>query len=192
MSGSHLGAYGIFTARQEAENAIDALIKAGFRGEDISVLACNSDATGESLLKRNEIPEAEAADAAESGATANAVAGAFGLLAGIGAVAVPEAGTFIAAGPIMGGLAAAATGSSAGGDTAAGAISGALASAGIPEEDAQRYEERVKQKAILVAVRCDDAEWVRQAKSILQGSHAEDVSAVGEAQGEDAGMQKAG
>jgi hypothetical protein len=192
MTHAHMTAYGIFAARPEAENGVDALIKAGFRTEDISVLAADRDAADEPFLKQNEVSETEAAEAAESGTVTSTVAGVFGLLAGIGAIAVPEAGTFIAAGPIMGGLAGAATGSSAGGDMAAGGISGALAGAGIPDEDAKRYEERVKQKAILVSVRCDDGEWMRQAKSILEGSRAEDAGSVGEAPAEDEGEKKAG
>jgi hypothetical protein len=60
-----------------------------------------------------------------------------GLLAGIGALAIPGLGPFIAAGPIMAALSGAAAGATAGGVVA-------LVGLGIPEYEAKAYEERLK------------------------------------------------
>jgi hypothetical protein len=64
--------------------------------------------------------------------------GALGWMVGIGALAIPRLGPFIAAGPIMAALAGAAGGAAAGG------LAGALIGMGIPEYEAKRYGERSK------------------------------------------------
>jgi len=117
---------------------------------------------------------------APEGATAGAASGAvlggiLGWLAGIGALAIPGLGPFIAAGPIMGMLA----GAGAAGVT--GGIVGALVGMGIPEYEAKRYEGRVKEGGILLSVHCDSTEWVKRAKKTLEETGAEDISSAGEA-----------
>jgi len=97
-----------------------------------------------------------------------------GLLAGIGALAIPGLGPFIAAGPIMGALAGLGAGAATGG------FIGALVGMGMPEYEAKRYEGRVKDGGILVSVHCDNSEWVSRAKDVLKGSGAEDISSAGE------------
>ena len=67
---------------------------------------------------------------------------------------------------------------------AAGAISGitgALIGMGIPEHEARRYEERIKSGGILLSVHCDNSEWTKKAKELLENTGAEDVSSTGEA-----------
>ena len=97
-----------------------------------------------------------------------------GWLAGIGALAIPGVGPFIAAGPIMAALAGAGVGGAVGG------IVGALVGMGIPEYEAKRYEGRVKNGGILLSVHCDNSEWTKKAKQILEDTGAEDVSSTGE------------
>src|SRR5690242_4339095 len=164
--------YGIYRNRDQAENAVDRLVAAGFRTEDISVLLPENVGTKDfAHEKHTKAPEGTA-----TGATAGGVVGGtLGLLAGIGALAIPGLGPFIAAGPIMGALA----GLGAGG--AIGGMVGALAGLGIPEYEAKRYEGRIKSGGILVSVHCDDSEWTRKAKDILERTGAEDVSSTGEA-----------
>jgi hypothetical protein len=101
--------------------------------------------------------------------------GALGWLAGIGALAIPGLGPFIAAGPIMAALAGAGVGGAVGG------LAGALIGMGIPEYEAKRYEGRVKDGGILLSVHCDDSAWTKKAKEILERTGAEDVSSTGEA-----------
>lgn len=102
-------------------------------------------------------------------AKTNEVAGgALGWLVGIGALAIPGLGPFIAAGPIMAALAGAGVGGAVGG------LTGALIGTGIPEYEAKRYEGRVKAEGILISVHCDSSEWTKRAKEILENTGAED------------------
>ena len=101
--------------------------------------------------------------------------GALGWLAGIGALAIPGVGPFIAAGPIMGALAGAGVGGAVGG------LVGALVGMGIPEYEAKRYEGRVREGGVLLSVHCDNSDWVKRAKDLLKQTGADDVSSTGEA-----------
>jgi hypothetical protein len=164
--------YGIFRDTMHVENAVDRLAGAGFRTEDISVLIPENLGNKEfAHLKNTKAPEGTA-----TGATAGGVVGGtLGLLAGIGALAIPGLGPFIAAGPIMGALA----GIGAGG--AIGGIVGALVGMGVPEYEAKRFEGRIKEGGILMSVHCDNSDWVDRAKDVLKQTGAEDVSSTGEA-----------
>ena len=97
-----------------------------------------------------------------------------GWLLGIGALAIPGLGPFIAAGPIMAALAGAGVGGAVGG------LTGALIGMGIPEYEAKRYEGRVKDGGILLSVHSDDSTWTKRAKEILEHTGAQDVSSTGE------------
>ena len=101
--------------------------------------------------------------------------GVFGWLVGIGALAIPGLGPFIAAGPIMAALSGAAAGAAIGG------ISGALIGMGIPEYEAKRYEGKVKDGNILISVHTDDSTERARAKEIFDKAGAEDISYTGEA-----------
>lgn len=171
MAGKNTAAFGIFPSRAHAEQAVDALMAAGFRSDDISVLAPDQKTTHEMATEKNT----KAPEGTTTGVTAGgAVGGTLGLLAGIGALAIPGLGPFIAAGPIMGALAGLGVGAAAGG------LIGALVGMGIPEYEAKRYEGRVKDGGVLVSVHCDDSEWVGRAKDVLKRSGAEDISSAGE------------
>ena len=104
--------------------------------------------------------------------------GGLGWLVGIGALAIPGLGPFIAAGPIMAALAGAGVGGAVGG------LTGALIGMGIPEYVAKRYEGRVKDGGILLSVHSDDSQWTKKAKEILERTGAQDVSSSGEASSE--------
>ena len=101
-----------------------------------------------------------------------------GWLAGIGALAIPGLGPFIAAGPIMAALAGAGVGGAVGG------LTGALVGMGIPEYEAKRYEGRVKDGGILLSVHSDSSEETKRAKEILERTGAQDISSTGEARGD--------
>jgi hypothetical protein len=102
-----------------------------------------------------------------------------GWLLGVGALAIPGLGPFIAAGPIMAALAGAGVGGAVGG------IAGALIGMGIPEYEAKRYEGRVKDGGILLSVHCENSEWIKRAKQVLERTGAQDVSSSGEASSDD-------
>jgi len=102
---------------------------------------------------------------------------------GISALAIPGLGPFIAAGPMIAALAGSVVGTVAGeaaGEAISG-ITGALIGMGIPEHEARRYEERIKSGGILLSVHCDNSEWTKKAKELLENTGAVDVSSTGEA-----------
>src|SRR6202140_3808263 len=137
MAGKNTAVFGIFPSRTRAEQAVDALIAAGFRSSHISVLAPYQHSTKELATEKNT----KAPEGTTTGATAGgAIGGTLGLLAGIGALAIPGLGPFIAAGPIMGALAGLGVGGAVGG------LIGALVGMGIPEYEAKRYEGRMEEQ----------------------------------------------
>ena len=167
--------FGIFNSRLGAERGIDNLMAAGFRSDDISVLAPDQDSTKELATEKNtKAPEGATAGAATGGV----VGGTLGLLAGIGSLAIPGVGPLIAAGPIMATLAGLGAGAAAGG------FIGALVGMGIPEYEAKRYEGRVKNGGILVSVHCDNSDWTDRAEKVCKSSGADDISSTGEKKGQ--------
>lgn len=101
--------------------------------------------------------------------------GTLGWMVGIGALAIPGLGPFIAAGPIMAALAGAAGGAAAGG------LAGALIGMGIPEYEAKRYEGKIKDGNILISVHTEDGKQRERAKEIFIKDGAEDIAYTGEA-----------
>jgi hypothetical protein len=173
MSGKKVGVFGIYSTRVAVENATDSLVKAGFPTSDISVLLPESLGGPKDMgtEKATKAPEGAA-----TGATAGGViGGTLGVLAGIGLLAIPGLGPFIAAGPIMAGLAGLGVGGAVGGFT------GALIGMGIPEFEAKRYEGRLQKGGILLSVHCDTAEEIKRAKEVLKLAGGEDVTSTGEA-----------
>lgn len=121
--------------------------------------------------KHTKAPEGATAGAAAGGL----IGGALGLLAGIGALSIPGFGPFIAAGPLMGALSGLGAGGTIGG------VIGALVGSGIPEYEAKRYENRLKEGGILLAVRAHSDELAQRIKQLMQQHGAEDVSISSEA-----------
>lgn len=172
MSGKNTAAFGIYSNREQVEQGIDSLLAAKFRHEDISVLFPDNEGTKDFAHQKNtKAPEGATAGAGAGGA----IGGTLGLLVGIGALAIPGLGPFIAAGPIMAALAGMGVGGAVGG------LVGALVGMGIPEYEAKRYDGRVRQGGILISVHCDDSAWVGRAKGILKQTGAEDIASAGEA-----------
>ena len=79
-----------------------------------------------------------------------------------------------AAGPIIAMLSGAGVGGAVGG------VAGGLIGAGMPEYEAKRYEGRMKSGGILLSVHCDDSNYAKRAKAILEETGAEDISSMGE------------
>src|ERR1700686_1923425 len=173
MSSKKVGVFGIYSTRVAVENATDSLVKAGFPTSDISVLLPESLGGPKDMgtEKATKAPEGAAAGVTTGGI----IGGTLGLLAGVGLLAIPGLGPFIAAGPIMAGLAGLGVGGAGGG------LVGALVGMGIPEYEAKRYEGRVKDGGILLSVHCDSSDEVSHAKEILRHTGAADISSTGEA-----------
>lgn len=163
--------FGIYSSTQHAEEAIESMRAAGFRADDISVLVADNEGSKDFGHERHtKAPEGTAVGAA----TVGVLGGALGWLAGIGALAIPGIGPFIAAGPIMAALAGLGAGSIIGG------LGGALVGMGIPEYEAKRYEGRIRSGGVLVSVHCDDDHWVHRAKEMLRNTGAEDIASATE------------
>ncbi len=168
----NIAVYGIYRTREMVEHAVDELKKADFRNTDISVLFPEGSGTKDfAVAKDTKAPEG----AATGAGTGAVLGGALGWLMGIGLLAIPGIGPFIAAGPIMTALAGAGAGGLAGG------IAGALIGMGIPEYEAKRYEGRIKDGGILLSVHADDSAWKVKGKDILKHTGAEDMGVKGEA-----------
>ncbi len=179
----NISVYGIYRNRVQVEESIGHFRAHGFRAEDISVLLPetmgNKDMGVEAASKAPE-------GAVVGGTTGVLAGGVLGWLVGIGSLAIPGVGPFIAAGPIMAALAGAGAGAALGG------VAGGLVGAGIPEYEAQRYEGRIKNGGILVSIHCDDRNWSARAKEVLEATGAEDISSSGEAKADFAISDKPG
>jgi hypothetical protein len=173
--------FGIYQTRAATEEAVDALRHAGFRSEDLSALFPDNAGTKDFATEKNT----KAPEGATTGATSGVVVGGIlGWLTGIGLIAIPGLGPFIAAGPIIAALAG------AGAVGVVGGIVGALVGMGMPEYEAKRYEGRIKHGSILLSVHCDNSDWVKRAEEILKHTGAEDISSTHEAPADFAASEK--
>lgn len=172
MENKKTSVFGLFSSSTAAERGVEALVNAGFSNNAISVLMQDNQSTQDFAHEKNtKAPEGTAAGVATGGI----VGGTLGLLAGIGLLAIPGIGPFIAAGPIMGALAGLGVGGTVGG------LIGALVGMGIPEYEAKRYEGHLKTGGVLLSVHCDTADEITRAKAILTGTSASDIASTGEA-----------
>lgn len=174
MESKKTAVYGIYPNLEKAESAVDHLLKEGFSSSDVSVLVSDSETTRDfAHRKATKAPEGTA-----TGVTAGGLlGGSFGLLAGLGALAIPGLGPLIAAGPVIATLAGVGAGGAVGG------LVGALVGAGIPEYEAKRYEGHVKEGGVLLSVHCDTSDEIKRAKDFLKATGAVDISSSGEAPG---------
>lgn len=171
--------FGIYATPASAERAVDHLLAIGFANSAISVLLPDDESTRAfAHEKSTKAPEGTTTGAATGGV----LGGTFGLLAGIGALAIPGVGPFIAAGPIMATLAGIGVGGAVGG------MVGALVGMGIPEYEAKRYEGAVKEGGTLLSVHCETSEQVDSAKNSLKETGARDVASTKEAGSENEAM----
>lgn len=171
MSDKNVAVFGIYATPNLAENAVDHLLANGFSNSDISVLLPDDESTRAFAHEKHT----KAPEGAATGVTAGgALGGTLGLLAGIGALAIPGVGPLIAAGPIMGALAGLGVGGALGG------IVGALVGMGIPEYEAKRYEGRVKEGGTLLSVHCGTSEQITGAKEALRATGGHDISSADE------------
>lgn len=162
----------IATSREQADRIVDNLKTANFSNNDISALFADKGTSHDFAHEKNtKAPEGAVAGAGTGGV----IGGALGWIAGIGALAIPGVGPFIAAGPIIGALSGAAVGATVGG------IAGGLIGLGIPEIEAKRYEGKVKAGNILISVHTESSEEISRAKDIFTQAMAHDICSAGEA-----------
>ena len=161
----------IATTHGQAESIVHTLQSQGFADSEISILLPDTAGTHDvGHVKNTKAPEGTATGAASGGVAG----GTLGLLAGIGALAIPGVGPFIAAGPILAALSGAALGATAGG------VIGGLIGLGIPEIEAKRYAEKLKKGNYLISVHTDSGEQEDRVKQIFKDHKAEDITAASE------------
>lgn len=171
MNTKNKSVFGIFKNQVDLDKAVELLKLENFSNNDISVLFPDNKGTHSFAMAK----ETKAPEGAATGASAGLfVGGALGWLIGIGSLAIPGVGPFIAAGPIMASLAGASVGGLVGG------ISGALVGFGIPEYEAKRYEGFLKEGGILLSVHCEDSEEISRAEELLKQTGASDIASAGE------------
>jgi hypothetical protein len=155
----------------QAGNIVTDLKSAGFSNNDISVLFPDKAGTKDFAHEQHtKAPEG----AATGAGTGGILGGGLGWLIGIGSLAIPGVGPFIAAGPIMAALAGAGIGAAVGG------LTGALVGMGIPEYEAKRYEGKIKEGNILISVHSENSEERKRAKDIFERAGAHDISSTEE------------
>ncbi len=155
-----------------ANDIVARLKQANFADNDISVLFPDKSTTRDFAHEKNtKAPEGATVGASTGGV----IGGTLGLLAGIGLLAIPGLGPFIAAGPIMASLSGIAVGAAVGG------IAGALVGMGIPEIEAKRYEGKLKDGNILISVHTDSSSEATAAKKIFEDAGADDIATSSEA-----------
>src|SRR5580698_1049600 len=171
MAEKKTAVFGIYQNEKQTERAVEDLLAAGFSNDDISVLLPHNEGTRDFAHdKGTKAPEGTAAGVTTGGV----IGGTLGLLAGIGVLAIPGIGPFIAAGPIMAALAGLGVGGAVGG------IIGALVGMGIPEYEAKRYEGHIKAGGVLLSVHCDTSGEITRAKELLTQTGAVDIASTGE------------
>jgi hypothetical protein len=162
----------IATSRAQADQIVDQLKAGKFSNHDISVLFADRNTNRDFAHEKNtKAPEGALAGAGTGGV----VGGTLGWIAGIGALAIPGVGPFIAAGPVMAALSGVAIGAAIGG------IAGGLIGLGIPELEAKRYEGKIKKGNILISVHTESSEEISRAKDIFTKAGAQDICTTGEA-----------
>lgn len=150
----------------QADVLVDRLVAAGFASQDVSVLLPSRRAsTHFAEQHRTRAPGASAEGIGAGGL----VGGALGLLAGLGALAIPGLGPLVAAGPLAVGLGSAATVATVGG------LAGHLVGMGIPEIEAKLYERKLQGGDIVVSVQTEGRRERRRAEETFRGVLADDI-----------------
>ena len=168
---------GIVDAEIQAENLVQRLGREGLPSNEISAILPDKRGTKDFAHEHNT----KAPEGAVVGVTSGGVVGGtLGLLAGVGALAIPGLGPFIAAGPLMAALSGAAAGATVGG------IAGSLIGLGIPEIEAKTYEGKLRGGNILIAAHVRDSDQEKQVKEAFRQEGAHDISTTSEASVPDA------
>jgi len=162
---------GIVENQVQAEHIVNELQTSGIALSDISVLFPDKRGTKDFAHEHNtKAPEGAIAGVGAGGA----VGGTLGLLAGIGALAIPGVGPLIAAGPLMAALSGAAAGAAVGG------VTGALIGLGLPEIEAKTYDGKIRGGNILIAAHTTSGDTERSVKRVFEQNGAHDISTTGD------------
>jgi uncharacterized membrane protein len=160
--GQYGRAIGVFPNRQDAEMALQELRDAGFNMDRVSVIARNKDGNNQMSGADVNTNEEQVKGGAGAGAVAgSATGGLLGLIGGLGVLAIPGVGPVAEVGIV---LANTLLGSGIG--AAGGGLVGALIGWGVPEDQAQHYDDRLNQGNYVLVLE-GSSEEVRRAEAIL-------------------------
>ena len=169
-------AFGVFSKRQEAEQALNELKTSGFPMDNVSMIARDAE-QGEELGGAQISDHIGNKDVGSATGVVGEIAteSALGaVLVGLGSLAIPGIGPIIAAGSVATALVATVAGTG----IEAAAISGlvrALADLGIPEEQARVYSDHLHRGHYLVIVDGTEDE-IGRAESIFSERGIQDWS----------------
>jgi hypothetical protein len=163
---------GAIESQVQAENIVQELERSGIPTPDISAIFPDRQG-GKDFAHEHHTKAPEGAVTGVAGG--GVIGGTIGLLAGIGALAIPGLGPFIAAGPLMAALSGAAAGAAVGG------VAGALIGMGIPEIEAKKYEGKLRGGNILIAATVTNADQEKIAKEVFRRQGAHDIASTTEA-----------
>ena len=156
--------------RAKTISIVNSLRAIGVRESEISLVMPHDDSDGDIAIEgATKAPEG-AATGAGSGMV---LGGVLGWMAGIGALAIPGLGPFIAAGPIMAALGGAAIGG------ATGSIAGGLIGLGFSEYEAKQYEGYLKDGNALISVSVADSDEESKVKKLFKDAKADHISTQG-------------
>ena len=166
--------FGLATSHIQAERIVQRLQVGGFSTEDISVL--HTDTIGGQEESMGQSGSKAPEGIAKGAATGGFAGGAIGLLAGLGVLAIPGLGAFIAAGPIMAALSGVAIGAATGG------VVGGLIGMGLPEREARYYEDKVTRGHFLISAHAETPAQLDRAREIFEVEQAGDIHVVDESE----------
>ena len=145
--------HGLFDDRNDAGDAVRDIRALGVPNAEISIVTNRVEGQSE---QRSAGDRTVDNNMAESGTGDGAIVGGLlggsaGLLAGLGAITIPGLGPLLGVGWLVTTAIGAAVGASGGG------LIGALIGAGVDNDDAQIYVDRIRGGSTLVSVRVPDA-----------------------------------
>ena len=160
----------LYDTYEAAVRVVGELEAAGVPQGDISIIASHRDERYPTTVSATSDGASHAGTGAGTGASVGTLlGGGAGVLAGIGALAIPGVGPIVAAGWLVATLTGAGVGAAAGG------LLGSLTGAGVHHDDAHVYAEGVRRGGSLVTVRADDTEAAR-VQTILTAGGPVDVA----------------
>ncbi len=159
--------FAIYETREAVESAADALVKAGVPSSEISVLLPENLPAANVETKLEPKQNSEPAVGASS---RGVLSGTLGVIAGLGMLAIPGLGPLVGEGTLKAGLAG------LGVEGAVGNFAKYLINLGVPELEAKRYEDRLKQQAILLTVHCEPPLEEPRLREIVKSTGGQDVS----------------
>lgn len=169
MVENHEGrAFGVFSTRQEAEQALNELKDSGFSMDNVSVLARDADQdeqlSGVQMSDRIGNKDVGSATGVVGEVATNSALGA--VLVGLSSLAIPGVGVVIAAGSVATALAATVAGTGIEAAAFEGLV-GAISDLGVPQEQARVYADRLHGGDYLVIVDGTDNQ-IRNAETVFR------------------------